>query len=92
MFWLKLRQCKGSILIQFVNSCRQIWQVYKIIAEDINCPWEFWKSAPVFFKCLQKIYKMRTIRNPQDGIRVKTVLNLTNKLKMVEIKTDSDAL
>ena len=26
----------------------------------------------------------RTIKNRQDGIRVKTVLNLTNKLKMVE--------
>ena len=32
---------------------------------------------------------MRTIKNPQDGIRVKIVLELTNKLKMVEIETDS---
>ena len=32
---------------------------------------------------------MRTIKNPQDGIRVKTVLKLTNKLKMAEIETDS---
>ena len=32
---------------------------------------------------------MRTIKNPQDGIRVKIVLKLTNKLKMVEIETDS---
>ena len=32
---------------------------------------------------------MRTIKNPQDGIRVKIVLKLKNKLKMVEIETDS---
>ena len=33
---------------------------------------------------------MRTIKNPQDGIRVKIVLKLTNKLlRMVEIETDS---
>ena len=32
---------------------------------------------------------MRTIKNPQDGIRVNIVLKLTNKLKMVEIETDS---
>ena len=30
----------------------------------------------------------RTIKNRQDGIRVKTVLNLTNKLKMVEYGFD----
>ena len=32
---------------------------------------------------------MRTIKNPQHGIRVQMVLKLTNKLKMVEIETDS---
>ena len=32
---------------------------------------------------------MRTIKNPQDGIRVNIVLKLTNTLKMVEIETDS---
>ena len=31
----------------------------------------------------------RTIKNPQDGIRVQMVLKLTNELKMVEIETDS---
>ena len=31
----------------------------------------------------------RTTKNPQVGIRVKIVLKLTNKLKMVEIETDS---
>ena len=32
---------------------------------------------------------MRTIKNPQNGIRQQMVLELTNKLKMVEIETDS---
>ena len=32
---------------------------------------------------------MRTITNPQDWLRVKNVLKLTNKLKLVEIETDS---
>ena len=31
----------------------------------------------------------RTIRNRQDGIIVKIVLNLTNKPKMVETELDS---
>ena len=31
----------------------------------------------------------RTIKNPQHGIRAQMVLKLTNKLKMVEIETDS---
>ena len=30
-----------------------------------------------------------TIKNRQDGIRVRIVLNLTNKLKKVETKFDS---
>ena len=29
---------------------------------------------------------MRTIKNPQDGIRVKIVLRLTNKLKWLKLK------
>ena len=32
---------------------------------------------------------MRTIKNPQDGIRLKIVLKLEIKLKMAEIETDS---
>ena len=32
---------------------------------------------------------MRPIKNPQDDIRVRIVLKLTNKLKMFEIETDS---
>ena len=31
----------------------------------------------------------RTIKNRQDGIRVKIVLNLIKKLKMVEMEFDS---
>ena len=41
VFWLKPRQCKGSMLPQFLTICRQIWQVHKIIAEDVNRPGEF---------------------------------------------------
>ena len=32
---------------------------------------------------------MHTIKNRQDGIRVKIVLNIINKLKMVETEFDS---
>ena len=32
---------------------------------------------------------MRTIKNPQNGIRVKIVLKLLNKLRIVEIETSS---
>ena len=32
----------------------------------------------------------RTIKNREDGIRVKIVLNLINKLKMVETEFDSN--
>ena len=39
--WLKLRKCKGSMLPQFLTSCRQIWQVHKVIAQDVNRPGEF---------------------------------------------------
>ena len=41
MFWLKLRQCKGSMLPQFLTPCRQIWQAYKIVAENEKCLGEF---------------------------------------------------
>ena len=49
MFWLILRQCKESMLPQFLTSCRQIWQAYKIVAEDENCPGELRNSAPIIF-------------------------------------------
>ena len=91
MFWLKLRQCinnEGSILPQFLTSCRPISQVDKIIAKNVN---------RAFFKCLQKIndarspllVMTRTIKNPHNGIRAQMVLKLTNKLQMAEIETDS---
>ena len=87
------------------NSCPQIWQVHKIIAEDVNCPGEFRNSAPIIFydsisavlyaasrefssNACRKLMT-RTIKNPQDGIRVKIVLNLINKLKMVETEFHS---
>ena len=105
MFWLKLRQRKGSMLLQFLTSCRQFWQVHKIIAEDVNGPVEFRDSAPIIFydsisavlyaanrefssNACRKLMT-RTIKNRQDGIRVKIVLNLINKLKMVETEFDS---
>ena len=105
MFWLKLRQRKGSMLPQFLTSCRQIWQVHKIIAEDINRPGEFRNSAPIIFydsisavlyaanrefssNACRKLMT-RTVKNRQDGIRVQIVLNLINKLKMVETEFDS---
>ena len=105
MFWLKLRQRKGSILLQFLTSCRQIWQVHKIIAEDLNRFGEFRNSAPIIFydsisavsyaanrefssNACRKLMT-RTIKNRQDGISVKIVLNLINKLKMVETEFDS---
>ena len=105
MFWLKLRQRNGSMLLQFLTSCRQIWQVHKIIAEDVNRPGEFRNSAPIIFydsisavlyaanrefssNACRKLM-MHTIKNRQDGIRVKIVLNIINKLKMVETEFDS---
>ena len=44
--------------------------------------WKFYSNA-------RRKSIMRTIKNPQGGIRVKIVLKLTNKLKMFEIETDS---
>ena len=37
------------MLPQFLTSCRQIWQVHKIIAEDVNRPEEFLNSTPISF-------------------------------------------
>ena len=34
-------------------------------------------------------FMMLKIKNPKHGIRMQMVLKLTNKLKMVEIETDS---
>ena len=105
MFWLKLRQRKGSMLLQFITSCRQIWQAHKIIAEDVNRAGEFRNSAPIIFydsisavlyaanrefssNACRKLIS-RTIKNRQNGIRVKIVLNLTKKLKMVTTEFDN---
>ena len=88
------------MLPQFLTSCRQIWQVHKIIAEDVNRPGEFPNSAPIIFydsisavlyaanselssNACRKLMT-RTIKSRQDGIRIKIVLNIINKLKMVE--------
>ena len=93
------------MLPQFLTSCRQIWQVHKIIAENVNHPGEFRNSAPIIFYDLisavlyaanrefssnacRKLMT-RTIKNRQNGIRVKIVLNFINKLKMVETEFDS---
>ena len=105
MFWLKLRQCKRSMLPQFLTLCRQVWQVHKIIAENVNRPGEFLKFFSTYFydSISAVLYAantefslnssresiMRIIKNPLDGIRVNIVLKLTNTLKMVEIETDS---
>ena len=96
MFWLKLRQYKGSILPQFLTSCRPICQVDKTIAEDVNLAGEFRNSIPIIFYdssrailCATKEefssnacrkLMTRTIKNPQHGIRAQIVLKLTNKL------------
>ena len=37
------------MLPQFLTSCRQIWQAYKVIAEDVNRPGEFLSSALIIF-------------------------------------------
>ena len=98
MFWLKLRQCKGSMVHQFLTSCRQIWQAYKIIAEDENLPGEFRNSAPIkFYESNSAVLyaanwdfssnayrKLKTIsiKNRQDGIRAQMVLKLISKIQM----------
>ena len=75
------------------------------MAEDVNRPGEFRNSAPIIFydsisavlyaanrefssNACRKLMT-RTIKNRQDRIRVKFVLNSTNKLKMVETEFDS---
>ena len=93
------------MLPQFLASWRQIWQAYKTIAEDENRPGEFWNSAPIiFYDSIKAVLyaankefssntcrklKTHSIKNRQDGIRVKIVLNLIKSLKMVETETDS---
>ena len=105
MFWLKLRQRKGSMLLRFLTSCRQIRQVHKIIDEDVKSPGEFRNSAPtIFYDSISAVLYAAnrefssnacrklmtcTIKNRQDGIRVKIVLNFINKLKMVKTEFDS---
>ena len=93
------------MLLQCLTSCRQIWQVHKIIAKDVNRPGEIRNSAPnIFYDSISAVLyaanrdfssnacrklMTRTIENRQDGIRVKIVLNLINNLKMVETEFDS---
>ena len=96
MLGIKLRQCKGSMLPQFLTSRRQIWQAYKIIAEDENRPGEFCYSAPIIFYDSNSavLYaangdfssnacrKLKTIsiKNRQDRIRAQMVLKLISKI------------
>ena len=56
MFWLKLRQCKGSILPHFLTLWRPIWQVDKIIADDENraACWGFSKFLSNYFLWLKQ--------------------------------------
>ena len=98
MFWIKLQQCKGSMLPQFLTSRCQIWQTYKIIAEDENRPEEFGNSAPIIFYDSNSavLYvvngdfsshacrKLKTIaiKNRQDRIRAQMVLKLISKIQM----------
>ena len=95
---------KKTIHPQFLTSCRQIWQV-TIIAKDVYRGGEFLYSTPIIFydsiravlyaangefssNACRKLVT-RIIKNPQHGIRMQTVLKLTNKLKMAEIEIDS---
>ena len=57
MFWLKLRQCKGSMLPQFLTPCRQIWQVYKIIAARCKPSWGILKfrSNYIFYDSISAV-------------------------------------
>ena len=98
MFWLKLRQCKGSILPQFLTSYRQIQQAYKIIVENENRTGEFRNFAPIIFYDSNSavLYdangdfssnacrKLKTIpiKNRQDVIRAQIVLKLISKIQM----------
>ena len=105
MFWLKLRQCKVSMLPQFLTSCRQIWQVHKNNSSRCKSTWGilkfrsnyFYDSIRVVLYAANREFSSnackklmtRTIKNPQHGIRAQMVLKLTKKLKMVETETDS---
>ena len=93
------------MLPQFLASWRQICQAYKTIAEDENRPGEFWNSAPIiFYDSIKAVLyaankefssntcrklKAHLIKNRQDEIRVKIVLNLIKRRIMVETETDS---
>ena len=93
------------MLPQFLTSYRQIWQAYKIVAEDENRPGEFWHSAPIIFYDSNStvLYaangnfssnacrKLKTISitNRQDGIRVQMVVKLISKIQMTKIEADS---
>ena len=74
------------------------------MAEDVNRPGEFRNSAPIIFyysisavlyaanrefssNACRKLMT-RAIKNHQDGIRVKIVLNFTKKLKTAETEFD----
>ena len=46
---LGVKFSRRALLPQFLTSCRQIWQVHKIIAENVNRPGEFLNSAPIIF-------------------------------------------
>ena len=102
MFWLKLRQYKGSMLPQFLTSCRQIWQAYKIMAKDEKTPGAFLNSAPIIFYdsnsavlyaangdfSLNACSNLKTIsiKNRQEGIRAQVVLKLISKTKWRKFK------
>ena len=85
------------MLPQFLNSCRQIWQAHKIIAEDLNRPIIVYDSIRAvlyaanreFFSNACRKLMARTIKTPQHGIRAQMVLKFTNKLKIVETENDN---
>ena len=82
-----------------------MWQVDKIIAENVSRAGEIRNSAPnilydssravldaanrEFSSNAYRKLMKRTIKNPQHGIKAHMVLKLTNKLQMAEIEIDS---
>ena len=100
MFWLKLRQRKGSMYPQFLTSCHQIWQVHKIKAEDVNRPGEFRNSTSIiFYDSISAVLytanrefssnacrklMMRTIKNRWDGIRINWSKNCAESHKQTK--------
>ena len=80
------------MLSQVFTSCCQIWQVHKIIAEDVNRPGEFKIPLQLFFmtqsgqlftlQFSSSAYRKlmtRTVKNPQHGIREQMVSTETHK-------------